>query len=163
MTELTGRFSEALILATQLHADQTRKGKAVPYIGHPLAVASLVLESGGNEDQAIAALRKAKETGVPWAPGWLGFCYAVSGDRQKGESVLQEIQELSTKRYVPPTSSATVYFGLGQLDKAFAWTERAFEEHDSQLIFFNVAPEFEELRSDQRFKTFLKKLKLGSS
>lgn len=56
MTELTERFSEALILAAQLHAGQYRKGKSVPYLGHLLAVASLVLESGGNEDQAIAAL-----------------------------------------------------------------------------------------------------------
>jgi GTP pyrophosphokinase len=56
VTELTERFSEALILAARLHAGQYRKGKSVPYLGHLLAVASLVLESGGNEDQAIAAL-----------------------------------------------------------------------------------------------------------
>jgi (p)ppGpp synthase/HD superfamily hydrolase len=56
MTELSARFEEALTLATRLHAGQTRKGKDVPYIAHVLAVASLVLEHGGNEDEAIAAL-----------------------------------------------------------------------------------------------------------
>lgn len=56
MTELSNRFEEALVLATQLHAGQKRKGKAVPYIAHLLGVAGLVLEHGGDEDEAIAAL-----------------------------------------------------------------------------------------------------------
>lgn len=53
---LSGRFEEALIFATRLHADQTRKGTTIPYIAHLLAVVSLVLEHGANEDEAIAAL-----------------------------------------------------------------------------------------------------------
>ena len=53
---LTGRFSEALVLATALHRDQVRKGGAIPYISHLLAVCSIVLEHGGDEDEAIAAL-----------------------------------------------------------------------------------------------------------
>lgn len=56
MTKLSKRFEEALLLATRLHAGQPRKGKDVPYITHLLAVASLVLEAGGGEDEAIAAL-----------------------------------------------------------------------------------------------------------
>ena len=56
MTTLTSRFQEALNLALRLHADQRRKGTDVPYIAHPLAVTSLVLEAGGGENEAIAAL-----------------------------------------------------------------------------------------------------------
>ena len=44
------------MLAHQLHADQTRKGTTIPYIGHLLAVTSIVIENGGTEDEAIAAL-----------------------------------------------------------------------------------------------------------
>jgi (p)ppGpp synthase/HD superfamily hydrolase len=54
--KLTQRFEEALIFATQLHAEQRRKGSDVPYVAHLLAVASIVLENGGNEDEAIAGL-----------------------------------------------------------------------------------------------------------
>ena len=54
--KLSTRFEEALVLATCLHADQTRKGTAIPYISHLLAVTAIVLEHGGNEDEAIAAL-----------------------------------------------------------------------------------------------------------
>jgi (p)ppGpp synthase/HD superfamily hydrolase len=53
---LSSRFEEALVFAAQLHAKQVRKGTSIPYISHLLAVASLVLEYGGNEDEAIAAL-----------------------------------------------------------------------------------------------------------
>jgi (p)ppGpp synthase/HD superfamily hydrolase len=53
---LTPRFVDAVAYATQLHLDQSRKGSGVPYVGHLLGVCSLVLEEGGTEDEAIAAL-----------------------------------------------------------------------------------------------------------
>lgn len=54
--KLSERFTEALTFATQLHANQTRKGSGVPYITHLLGVTSIALEYGANEDEAIAAL-----------------------------------------------------------------------------------------------------------
>lgn len=53
---LTNRFNEALSYAESLHRKQKRKGTDIPYISHLLIVSSLVLENGGSEDQAIAAL-----------------------------------------------------------------------------------------------------------
>ena len=53
---LNARFREALTWAAELHALQTRKGSSTPYIGHLLAVASIVIEHGGDEDQVVAAL-----------------------------------------------------------------------------------------------------------
>jgi len=53
---LTARFEEALLYATRLHADQTRKGSDIPYVSHLMTVAALTLEYGGGEDEAIAAL-----------------------------------------------------------------------------------------------------------
>jgi (p)ppGpp synthase/HD superfamily hydrolase len=50
------RFEEALVFANRLHANQTRKGTSTPYIAHLLAVTALVIESGGTENEAIAAL-----------------------------------------------------------------------------------------------------------
>jgi (p)ppGpp synthase/HD superfamily hydrolase len=54
--QLTARFHEALLYAAELHAGQVRKVTGVPYLSHLLGVASLVLEHGGSEDAAIAAL-----------------------------------------------------------------------------------------------------------
>ena len=51
------RFTEALVLAASIHRNQVRKGpKPIPYIGHLLSVAGIVIDFGGTEDEAIAAL-----------------------------------------------------------------------------------------------------------
>jgi (p)ppGpp synthase/HD superfamily hydrolase len=54
--ELGPRLQSAFRYAAEKHAGQTRKQTAVPYLSHLMAVASLVLEAGGDEDMAIAAL-----------------------------------------------------------------------------------------------------------
>jgi (p)ppGpp synthase/HD superfamily hydrolase len=53
---LTPKFIEALGYAARKHATQTRKASEVPYLGHLLSVAGLVIEADGTETQAIAAL-----------------------------------------------------------------------------------------------------------
>jgi (p)ppGpp synthase/HD superfamily hydrolase len=54
--KLSERFDEALTYASDLHRTQTRKGGDIPYVGHLLSVASLIIEGGGTETQAIAGL-----------------------------------------------------------------------------------------------------------
>ena len=53
---LTERFDRALAYAAELHRQQLRKGSAVPYVAHLLAVSAIALEHGADEDEAIAAL-----------------------------------------------------------------------------------------------------------
>ena len=55
-TVLSDRFDRALLYATHVHGGQVRKGTSTPYIAHLLAVAATVLEYGGDEDLAVAAL-----------------------------------------------------------------------------------------------------------
>ncbi len=66
MEKLTKRFDHAVRYARRVHKKQARKGTEIPYISHLLGVTSLVLEMGGNEDLAIAALlHDAIEDGGP--------------------------------------------------------------------------------------------------
>lgn len=53
---LTSKFVEPVQYAAQKHATQTRKGSDIPYLGHLLSVAGLVVEADGTETEAIAAL-----------------------------------------------------------------------------------------------------------
>ena len=55
-TQLSGRLDEAFRYAHRVHAAQTRKGTASPYLSHLMGVSSIVLDDGGSEDEAIAAL-----------------------------------------------------------------------------------------------------------
>ena len=50
------RFRDALVWSAELHEEQRRKGGNIPYVAHLIGVASIVLEHGGDEDQAIGAL-----------------------------------------------------------------------------------------------------------
>ena len=56
VVKLGARFLDAFLLAAEKHAGQARKASTIPYISHLMGVASLVLEAGGDEDLAIAAL-----------------------------------------------------------------------------------------------------------
>jgi (p)ppGpp synthase/HD superfamily hydrolase len=56
MSLLSSRFEGALVFAAQLHREQLRKGTNIPYVAHLLAVASIALEHGADEDEASAAL-----------------------------------------------------------------------------------------------------------
>src|SRR5665811_447944 len=56
MMGLSDRFTRAIVDATTWHAAQVRKGTDIPYIAHLLGAASIALENGADEDEAIAAL-----------------------------------------------------------------------------------------------------------
>jgi len=72
---LTARFADALGFAHDKHKAQLRKGGDIPYLGHLLSVAGLVIEAGGTEEQAIAALLHD------------------AAEDQGGEATLAEIEE----------------------------------------------------------------------
>jgi len=55
-TQFTDRFAAACTEAVAVHGREFRKGTSIPYLSHPLAVASIAIEFGADEDQAIAAL-----------------------------------------------------------------------------------------------------------
>ncbi len=61
------KFEDALVYAARLHRDQTRKGSGIPYITHLLAVAAIVGENGGTQEEAIAAL--LHDAPEAWAAG----------------------------------------------------------------------------------------------
>lgn len=56
MAPLTSRFDEAFIYAHAVHAGQTRRATGAPYVGHLIGVSSIVIDDGGTEEEAIAAL-----------------------------------------------------------------------------------------------------------
>lgn len=56
MITLTHQYTAALVYCAEIHAGQQRKGSSTPYLAHLLSVSALVLEDGGDETEAIAAL-----------------------------------------------------------------------------------------------------------
>jgi serine/threonine-protein kinase len=113
-------------------------------------------------EEAIGAMQKAIEL-VGKAPPFLAhlaYFYARAGRRDRARKILHELEETSKKRYVSSLFIAVILAEFGELDRAFEWVEKAYEEHDTFVALFKTWPEFEKLRSDPRGKDFLKKIGL---
>ena len=93
----------------------------------------------------------------------LAHVYAVSGRRDDALMFLELLMDQSRDEYVAPYWIGAVHTGLGNTEEAFAWLEKAYEEHDGLLIFLKVDPIFDPLRSEPRFISLLRKLGFDTS
>ena len=89
-----------------------------------------------------------------------GHALAVSGDKAGARKVLAELQQLSKSRYVPPLYFAVMYTGLGELDQAFAWLDKAYGERNDRLVYLAVEPIADPLRPDPRYRDLISRLHL---
>src|SRR5262245_1054948 len=117
----------------------------------------------GMYQQAVAELQRARalsgEDHVTAAA--LGHAYAMSGKRAEAIKALEELKELSERSYVPPYDFAVVYTGLGEKDKALEWLQKAVEDRSAYLVYLNVEPIWDRLRSDPRFNDLLRLMRLA--
>ena len=126
---------------------------------------ALVYEQKGMYEEAIAGFEKAITlSGRGTLPvALLGHAYAVSGRRGEALAVIDQLNELSKRRYVSPYRVAAIHAGLGEKEQAFAWLDRACEERDGWLVWLNLDPVLDPVRSDKRFKRLLKKVGLAGA
>jgi TolB-like protein/DNA-binding winged helix-turn-helix (wHTH) protein/Tfp pilus assembly protein PilF len=132
----------------------------------PHALLAAAYEQKGMFEDAIAAFQKAITVtplrGIAQAQAIAGLAhvYAVSGRKAEARKILAELQRVSEHSYVPATDMALVYAGLEDKDKAFAWLDKAYEEHSFALSNLKVEPRFDPLRSDLRFADLLRRIGL---
>lgn len=121
-----------------------------------------VYEQKGLFEQAISEL----ETGTrlscdsTFALGKLGHGYAMAGRCDEAHAVLDQLNTLSSRRYVSPYDVAMVHVALQEHDRAFAWLQRAFEQRSLWLGYLNVEPQVDPLRPDRRFQELLRRIGL---
>lgn len=127
----------------------------------PHLVAGQAYEQKGNYAMAIPELRKAVELsrGTPLMVSALAHAYARSGNRAEAEKLLAQLQAKSMNQYVSPYYFAIVCVGLGRIEEALDWLEKAFGDRSNGLVFLKVEPELDDLRSNSRFIALQQKLK----
>jgi adenylate cyclase len=82
----------------------------------------------------------------------IGHAYARWGKNSKAMKLLDEVIKASAKgTSVSSYSIAGIYAALGQRDPAFEWLNKAYEQHDVQLVSLKMDPTLDRLRSDSRF------------
>jgi len=91
----------------------------------------------------------------------LGFAYAAAGKRDDARRILAKLKKQHQRGLAPSGSIAILYGALGELNQAFAWLEKAYEERDPELTYLKVpARRFEPLRHDPRFQDLLRRMGL---
>jgi len=111
---------------------------------------------------AFAELQKARSLeNKPWIIGTLGYAYAVSGDRQRAEVVLKELNQLAQHRRVTPFWLAMIYMALGDKNQAFQLLDRCYEERSPWLVWLKTDPALDPLRSDPRYDDLLRRMGLA--
>jgi tetratricopeptide (TPR) repeat protein len=112
--------------------------------------------------EAIAALQKAvtfSGNNTEFLSS-LAYAHVMSGNLEKANEILTELDKLSKHAYVSKYHLAPIQAAMGDKDKAFESLESAYKERDSDLIVLKVDPRFAVLRSDPRFEMMLKKIGL---
>lgn len=125
----------------------------------------------GEYSEAIEALQKS----LALAPNLLalsqlGSAYGTIGKRDEALAVLNQLMEMSAQCYVAPYNIARIHSGLGDNDRAFEWLEKAFEEHNGEMVFLRGELENgtgdtfgKSISSDPRLPGLLKRIEGSTS
>jgi tetratricopeptide (TPR) repeat protein len=131
-----------------------------PSFGYGLYYLGRAYLVSGKLERAVTTFQKWAETGHHYASGYLAFTYGVAGSREEALKIAQELGGRSKEGHVPPLARAFPYVGLGELDDAFKWLDKAVDERESPMFLFRTYPEFDSLRSDPRYEKLLEKMGL---
>jgi eukaryotic-like serine/threonine-protein kinase len=149
------RYDEAIAQSKKTFEIDPRYHRAFYWLG-------LAYEQKSMFDQAVAAFHQAiiYSDSVPLYVAAAGHAYAAAGRRPQALKVLQRLEALSSKSYVSAFDIALIHLGLGDMDRAVEWLERAYQERSDGLVFLNVDPRLDRLRLDPRFGSLVRRVGL---
>ncbi len=133
-----------------------------PHFAPAYLLLGFVQERRGEFDEAFAAFQHAIQLS-PQSPGFraaLGRVMALTSKTADAQKILEELVDLSTKRYVPPFDLALLNIALNRLDEGFVWLERAVRDRGIEILSLKVDPRWESVRSDARFVELVDRLGL---
>ncbi len=151
-------FSAALRLYTQVLDTEAAFAPAHYYIG-------LTFEEMKDYESALRNMTRAAEIAGRGGLylGALGHCYGVSGQSDMARTILQELEERARERYVSPYNIMLVHLGLGEMELAYQWLERAIEDRTGNLWHATVEARFDPVRREARFRELLERCGLPAS
>lgn len=124
-------------------------------LGHTLAVE-------GQLDEAERVLRETIQ--MPEAGSYsratLAYALARGGKEEEARSILERLLAEHEREYVSPVGIATINVGLGDIESAVEWTEKAYAERRGWLCYVRVNPLMDPMRGHPRFETLVERMRL---
>ena len=150
------RYDEAIAVLQKMLDQEPNSLTALNY----LALCHLKQEK---YNEAIAEFQKAVAASpkFPDFTALLGFAYGLAGQPDRARQSLAKLDEFARVTYVAPSNFGAVYAGLGNLDKAFEYLEKTYEERSPNIRALKTDPIYDILRNDARFTEMLRRVKLA--
>jgi TolB-like protein/Tfp pilus assembly protein PilF len=150
------RYDQAIQQSQKTLALDPSNGPALAFLGWAYSRKSL-------HEPAISALRRACDLWPGSSPiGLLGQVYATAGRLDEAHKVLEQLDQLTKKRYVTPYVVAHIHAALGQRDEAFRWLEISYEQRAEWMVLLKIDPCLDDLRPDPRFKELMQRMNFPS-
>jgi eukaryotic-like serine/threonine-protein kinase len=89
-----------------------------------------------------------------------GYALARAGSKSEARGVIRELEQLRAQRYVSAASFATIHAGLGDIENALRWCDKAYEERTRWLVHLKGEPRLANLRAEARFQELVRKIGL---
>jgi TolB-like protein/Flp pilus assembly protein TadD/predicted Ser/Thr protein kinase len=128
------------------------------YLAHDIIARAEVEKSMYKEGIAECMKALTVNPDDAMAASFLGRANALEGKKADAEKVLDQLNEISKRRYVPAFARVAIYAALGDKDKAFEWLEKGYDERS--LFMIKTVPDYDPLRSDPRFADLLRRMNL---
>ena len=125
-------------------------------------VFGLTLALEGQLGDAIRVLREAvtMEGAGTYTRATLGYALARAGETAEAREILRGLEEHLAREYVSPVAFATIMLGLGDVERALDWAERAYEERRGWMAYLRVNPLMDPMRGHPRFDALIARMKL---
>ena len=122
----------------------------------------LTLAVAGEPEEAIRVLQEATvlpDSGT-YTQATLGYALARAARLDEARDLLVRLEALAEREYVSPVAFATINLGLGDVDRALDWTERAREHRRGWLAYLKVNPLLDPMRGHPRFEALIEAMRL---
>ena len=147
------RYDEAYRFATATLENEPRNLMMLYGASFVLSRLSRHVEAIEAAERCVELLGKASHT-----LGRLGAAYAAAGNLEQGQKVLDEMDQLSARRFISPYHLALVNCALGRKEASLDLLEQAYDTGDAKVLWMGVDPELEPLHGHPRFNDLLQKL-----
>jgi TolB-like protein/DNA-binding winged helix-turn-helix (wHTH) protein/Tfp pilus assembly protein PilF len=118
----------------------------------------------GKHKEGLDELQKAASLSgdSPLYMAQVGVSLALAGEKKEALRVIRELQDTSGKRYVSPYGFAQIYATLNDKQQTYKWLEVAYRDRAVWMSYLAVDPVFDSIRSEARFRDFLRRVGLSA-
>jgi TolB-like protein/DNA-binding winged helix-turn-helix (wHTH) protein/Tfp pilus assembly protein PilF len=114
----------------------------------------------GEWSKALGAYEHIKEIDRVSYLNSVAWMWGLAGSKHQAEAAMAELKEFSSHNYVSPTYFAAYEARFGDPEVAFQWLQKAYREHDPQIITIAEDDRFKNLRSDSRFQDLVRRIEV---